>query len=454
MYVKNKKKTTLYCLLLATLFLSYTTIQTIGFGDYTKTISGEVTDTNEDPIENAKIELKKDGATVKTVYTDEDGDYSLTYTGPRLAIYFVKASKSGYVTEESFILWRNNDPVTKNFELESTFPMTVTIQGYAYDSGDFEPIYGATVKLYKDNDGDWEFKHIVTTNENGYYDFWADYSPSTYPHYKIEISGRCDTTDKQISPTCSGTYNVFFYDDEYRKFAIIIGIDDFEDEEYGSGDYPNLLSQAERKAFEWYDFLSDNFIINKFYVFIDDHLDLVNDFDGNDELGTKENIEDACDTVGQKADANDLILFIISGHGHQWGYDYRFDVYDTDPFTLNTYIKGQDVIDDLNAGNDDPRLFFFLGTCHSGHLENDLEETSIDVTKVYIAAASQPGQTTINGKWTQYFLFHVLKENPSMSMEDAFEEAIVHVVGSLTYDEAAESDAKEYDGNTSQDFYL
>ena len=462
-----KAKRIFYFTILVSL-LCFLSVQTLVKGiTYTKTISGYVTDVYGEGIDHALVELQERVGwpptyyIVKTVYTDSSGYYTLTYTGSA-RFYGLKVSKSGFITQTRGIYWNNNNPQTENFQLETILPITTTFQGYVYDTKDITPVYGAVVKLYKESGEDmWTLQRFMTTGMNGYYELTSN-SEDSFPHYKLEVSRKCDIAFYTFDPTYSRTYTTNFYEDAYRGHAIIIGINDFKNFETGT-EYPNDLIGVEAIAYNWYDFLKNEKGFKEFIVFTDGDIAYQgNDFEGNDRLGTKANITAGVEEIADMVDSNDVIAFILVGHGHNFANSFYFDAWDSDtiPFLPwgdpTTWVHFPTIINSL----EDPecKTFFFLGSCHSGKGKYDLEYWMDDdaLAKSYLAAACDYDEKTSCGFYTKYFLTLSYKPNSHLSLEEIFDMAktVLDPANNKTYYEVTECTPLESDNNGDENTYL
>jgi protocatechuate 3,4-dioxygenase beta subunit len=125
------------------------------------TISGTVTDQNNDIVEDADVELQDDqGNTVDTTQTDNNGDYFFTAVDP--GDYTVIATKTGYKSDQGDVTLGSGGDETQDLQIEQGI-----IRGKVVDD-DGKPIEDATVELRDDN-GDPVGE--TTTDANGNFRF-------------------------------------------------------------------------------------------------------------------------------------------------------------------------------------------------------------------------------------------------------------------------------------------
>ena len=457
--MKNKQIKLMGVLALIAFFVLGSTLSpTLGWGfTYTKTISGHVTDMNSDPILGAKVQLIEDGQVVKTRYTDEYGYYTMTYTGFRFSFYFIKASKSGYQTKQYTILWNNNYPVTRNFQLASVFPMTVTVIGHVYDYVDSVPIEGAVVWLYKKSGTYWNLLQYVNTDENGYYDFWPDGSNNALPTYKVEVTGDFETQSEEISPTCSGAYQVNVYVDAPMKYAVIVGL--------GSCS-PTCVNDVSA----WYYHLIDNLFFDDIYLYGNEPEEYNYPIYTGDAI--EYNVKTKLTELTQKADSNDVIVYTFAGHGddgtNELGYEHEGETYSMQMVDYNNGEHDQDgwfhdeeladIVGNVLAG----RIFLFLDSCHSGGFKSDGHFNDLDnVDNIFLAMACDETQLSRSftgeedpqrGKFSYYFLDYAWIMYYGGTSEVSLEECFYKAKEELDQ-ESPDQDAQVFDTDPNS-FYI
>jgi uncharacterized surface anchored protein len=107
-----------------------------------------VRDANNNPVQNAKVQVRKGSKTIEDPVTDANG--RIVVDGLCAGEYNYRISKEGYkVVEGTFVIGTSCDPVTREVSLESdavccSGVLTVT----AVDSSS-TPVAGATVKVWK-----------------------------------------------------------------------------------------------------------------------------------------------------------------------------------------------------------------------------------------------------------------------------------------------------------------
>ena len=141
MKIRMKGKVSLAILLSLIVLGSFSTIQTLVFGSQTVTYKGYVKQVDDSPIAGATVGLYS-GGLIKQKNTNAQGYYEFTATTYEYTPYFLKASKSGYVTEQ---LFASSNGGTYNFELTS---IETSYTGNIYDeTNGNSPIEGARVRL-------------------------------------------------------------------------------------------------------------------------------------------------------------------------------------------------------------------------------------------------------------------------------------------------------------------
>jgi len=127
------------------------------------TISGQVTDTSDNPIPGALVLLNKgEGFTV----SDQNGNYTIEYNlaGTNASITLT-CQKDGYNEKSTQItLLNNNTEVTQNFSLQSANLLTIKgkVTGTFASSAQLELTNSTfTYILYPEYDGSFEFKDVI-----------------------------------------------------------------------------------------------------------------------------------------------------------------------------------------------------------------------------------------------------------------------------------------------------
>jgi len=144
------------------------------FGD----IVGDVVDTNDDPIEDATVELYDPGGTkIGTYTTDATGEFEFIDVDVDTD-YYLEVSANGYEDKT-----KDNVNVTIGSETdvgEIVLETNATISGKVVDEDD-NPIEGATVKLY---DADGKLVDNIKTDSNGEFEFTG----LDYGKYSLQVN--------------------------------------------------------------------------------------------------------------------------------------------------------------------------------------------------------------------------------------------------------------------------
>ena len=488
---KSIKQKILFILLIFVLISSFSITNINGFGDVTQTIYGYVTDLNDVPIQGANVKLFKDGVRVKKVYTDSDGYYSLTYTGPMFALYYLKAAKEGYVTETRFVGWTPGSRQV-DFRLGATFPMICVYKGYVIDDQTSEKLEGATMKLYKrfdDNDPWGDAIQTIETDYNGFYKFNSDTTELGlgYPEYKIEVTGICDKEKIEDKPSCSGEYSLNFYvthPGNVKKYALIIGI-----ARYNDFPWVQECFGAHNDALNWFEYFKYTLEYDADGDGIDDDEDgyidedliliLADDYYWPNLMppaaaahwfgpATESNIKWALNFFAQKTNENDFISIIFAGHA-----------YSDDPESGSVYFASEEY--DYNEPNTGRfydteyaikveafkpyRVFTFIDTPHSEGFIEEIQYlnngqytfTSVACRKdgINYRDDNTPG-VIYNGVWTYAFLTTIYSQ-PSWNIEDiqiAAETFWANTLFALGVYPPGKNSPTSWDGNVNKDFYL
>lgn len=127
------------------------------------TVSGQVMDENSNPIDNVTIEIydEKDN-TVATLYTDENGDFSITLPEN---VYSIKFVKSGYSSVETSITVER-DKITALLDPIIMIANDIGIRGKVVDDAG-APLSEVLIEIKKSNTED--IVTSATTDENGEY---------------------------------------------------------------------------------------------------------------------------------------------------------------------------------------------------------------------------------------------------------------------------------------------
>lgn len=127
------------------------------------TVSGQVMDENSNPIDNVTIEIydEKDN-TVATLYTDENGDFSITLPEN---VYNIKFVKSGYRSVETSITVEK-DKITALLDTIIMIANDIGIRGKVVDDAG-APLSEVLIEIKKSNTED--IVTSATTDEKGEY---------------------------------------------------------------------------------------------------------------------------------------------------------------------------------------------------------------------------------------------------------------------------------------------
>lgn len=175
------------------------------------TLSGQVLDENNTPIDNVTIEVydEKDN-TVTTLYTDENGDFSVTLPEEKYKIKFIK---SGYGTTEISITVEWNK-ITALLDPIIMTTNTIGIQGNVVDDTG-APLSDVLVEVRKSNIDD--VVTTATTDENGEYSITLENGG-----YNITFS-----KDGYDSATLN---DIVVFNDVSKLDEVVMNLTDFQDD--------------------------------------------------------------------------------------------------------------------------------------------------------------------------------------------------------------------------------
>lgn len=118
-----------------------------------------VTQNNNTPVKDAKVEIFHEGNALKSEQTNEEGKYGFTNIAP--GHYLVKVTGTQYVIEEQEIILVKSEHKIMNFSLKTAGK----IFGHIYHSFTQEPLANAHVSFRQDD----HETASCTSDENGYY---------------------------------------------------------------------------------------------------------------------------------------------------------------------------------------------------------------------------------------------------------------------------------------------
>ena len=223
----------------------------------------------------------------------------------------------------------------------------------------------------------------------------------------------------------------------------------------GISDYKSIsdLSYCDEDATDWYNYLS-SLGYDEIWVYGDTHTADYPKYDGD---ATEYNVKQALQNMISMATANDIVVFVTSGHGSGDG-------------SGNSYLCMWDSGDGENGedGNlhdtelaaifaDSPAKhnFIFIDHCYSGGMGPELLATPNGDTIYCTTTCTEDGygyddSTHQNGAWTYWFLEWGLVNGNSgcTDMEGNFDAALAE------YPYGGGDTPQEFDGNTGELFYL
>jgi hypothetical protein len=239
------------------------------------------------------------------------------------------------------------------------------------------------------------------------------------------------------------------------RYAVVVGINEYKS--------VRGLSYCNQDANDWYAFLNRTMSFNFVWMFGDHQVASYLKYDG---VGTEHNVKQALKNMVQKADSNDIIAFIFSGHGSGNGegssclctWDLRAGENGEDGRLYDTELA--DILEQAVAN----KIFVFLDSCLSGGFCDDLMSLSNNQRIYLTTTCTSSGYgyddpVHKNGEWTYFFLEYSwidhYKANPNAVMEDVFAYASAHYpnqVGGCILD--SKDQPQQYDGDVTQSFSL
>jgi hypothetical protein len=420
------------------------------------------------PISGAAVALYADGAYKGTVYTSSTGYFSQYFYAPRSAeIFEARVSKSGYQTRTVYGSPDSNYNVNFGTIYLSPAQISYFIHGYVKNGFNESPISGASVVLYRDVYEGWSQIGSTATNQNGYYSCtYNTYDQMSQCRVVASASGYYDSantvgvtgTDVNMGTLHMSTYLV--------RYAVIVGISDYQ--------YANDLSYCDEDATDWYNYLTTagGYQSSNVWVYGDSHSGNYPKYDG---LATESNVVLALENMVAKADQNDIICFITSGHGGYDDGDPDGDVYlcmwNYQSTSENGKLRDSEIAC-IFADSVASKNFFFFDNCHSGGIGPEIMALDNAEHNLVCATASWEGYgydypPGNNGLFTYYFLELGLighfNSDPLTAMEyvfqwahDNYPEEFEYTIGGTTYTVtiAPESMPEMYDGNPSAIFRI
>lgn len=195
-------------------------------------IAGRVVDSSTDQaISGATVQLLSEGSVIRTTQTNSSGNYSFSDVG--VGTYSVKATKTGYKSQEKSASVSFDQTTTVNFSLEAS---TSILKGVVSDSSIQQPISGATVELFFGGG-------LITstkTNSSGNY-FFTGLDSGSYQLKVSQKNYKNQTKTIQFSKDTIKTVN-FFLD---TKPGLVQGqVEDVITGKFISGATVKLFSNA------------------------------------------------------------------------------------------------------------------------------------------------------------------------------------------------------------------
>ena len=216
----------------------------------------------------------------------------------------------------------------------------------------------------------------------------------------------------------------------------------------GVSDYASSpLNFCDEDASDWYNYLNGL----GYEITLLGHANAA-DYPKHDGLATKEEVSKAIRAMVAKADGDDLITVVFSGHGVKQGNTSCYLTAEMDYYCAGALIY------DLNTG-DFGRFFSFYDICNSGAFGSELKAAGFGkdiyaTTTCTIDGYGYDGNG--NGQWTAVFLNQGLTGQfggQNKEMGEAFQWAHGTYYPSMAWSGAID-EPLEFDGDPSSGYYL
>lgn len=215
------------------------------------------------------------------------------------------------------------------------------------------------------------------------------------------------------------------------KYAAVVGINDYE--------IINDLEYAVNDANDWADYLSQLQYSTDIFT---------------DSQATEDAITNKISSLVSIADADDILVFIFSGHGDKDKNSHALCTYE------NTYNNDQGALYDYELKQlfapATCNVFIFLDSCYSGGMNEVMQNPNSN--NIYMTTTCGPSgygyddSLYQNGLWTYWFeeagLEQQFGSDPHTTMESCYEWA------SAQYPYHGQDAPVEFDGDTSNPFTL
>ncbi len=235
-----------------------------------------------------------------------------------------------------------------------------------------------------------------------------------------------------------------------KKYAVLVGVSDYK--------AISDLSYCDEDVTDWYYHLVNNlgWSSNNIRVYGDGH---TANYPKYTAKATEYNVKQGLDWLVSVADADDIITFVMSGHGSGNGYGSSYLCM----WDCNSGESGQDgnlydteiqAIFQTAVAN---KIFIFLDACYSGGIGPELMNMP-NSGKVYVSTTcTQNGYgydspQHNNGMWTYYFLHYSWQNYYGSSATVALESIFNYAKNA--YPKSGGDAPQQFDGNTGTLFYL
>lgn len=395
---------------------------------------------------------------VGTDLTDANGYFFCSYAvAETISSFRVVASASGYYDGSDTIQGTGTD---FDFGDVIVFPIQTryVVQGVVKNDETGQEVPGSTVAVWSYYSDGWNLVgNAVTNSVNGQFVLEsmcaADWKKVRVVVSKMGFEGTAKMTFG-LGPDYD--FGTVLLNNPVDKYALVVGIDDYK---YYNSDGDLLYSHDDANA--WYEYLSEIQLIQDDHLLVygDGHSENYVKYDG---VASEHNVKNALIGLLESSDSNDLLCFIMTGHGGS--SDVVGEVY----LAMWDVLAGEDYEDgkfwdhefaeflgDAVAG----RIFVFLSTCFSGGVIPEIQDLA-NTESFYVTTHCGPEGSGYQDPdkemslWTYWFLKETLRsaydDDPTVALELAF------LLADYSYHGFGDEDEPmQYDGNQiDNDFQL
>ncbi|MFW9845639.1 MAG: hypothetical protein ACFFD6_02740, partial [Candidatus Thorarchaeota archaeon] len=250
---------------------------------------------------------------------------------------------------------------------------TIIVHGNVKDYVSGTEVPNSDVEVHAYWDGQWHYMdHAETNPDNGQFVYTYTMFNPEWDGIRISVSATGYNDANRILLQLGPDYDfgTVWLGSPVKKYAVIVAVDDYKDESVSD------LLYSHEDANNWTDYLTEvqGFASSDVWVYGDSDSAKYSKYD---DLATEFNVKSKLIDVINIADENDLICFIMSGHGGgsdggyygcMWDIDAGEDGEDGEFWDY----EFADIMENTVAG----QVFVFLSTCHSGGIIPEIQALS------------------------------------------------------------------------------